>query len=139
MNDQELNETAMLLEAMELDIEEQLSAEDQILGEAGGLISWFKRMYTATDGSVTRDLEFEIQRGIKDEEHRKKLLAEIDQFIKEAEAAQKGGVVSDTFLAGAVGAWLRGKARSSGKIKEYIARLRSARAKLASAKITAKD
>lgn len=120
---------------MENYIEECFALGLEPLDEAGGLVSWIKRMYTAKDDSVVSELNLEIDRGIRDEDHRKKTLKDIDGFIEEAEKAESGGKLQD-FMHGALPGMInRGKARDSGAIRSYIAALKKIRARVVSAKI----
>ena len=107
---------------------------DGALEEAGGLLSWIKRLYTATDDRIPFELSGEIQRGVRDAAHRQKLLDEIDGFIREAEKAESGDSVGDFARGGLLGVRHRGDARSSGKIARYIKSLRAIRAKVQAVK-----
>lgn len=122
-------------------MENQLLSESSDLGlmdgaleEAGGLLSWLRRAYTATDPKVVMQLYTEILHGVKDEQHRKDLLAEIDGFLREAEAAESGSSVHDTAL-NLPGLHMRKGARDAGKIRAYIASLRKVREKVAHAQL----
>ena len=118
-----------LNEAVELDL------LDQALDEAGGLISWIKRRYTAVDGKLPGELEAEIQRGVRHEAHRSKLLDEIDEFIREAENAETGSSTDDFWKGSVAGTIMRGNSHSSGKIRDYVKALKDVRAKVAAAKV----
>lgn len=107
----------------------------EFIEEAGGVVSWLKRLYTATDDSVVHELEQDITIGIRSEEHRARLLREIDGFIREAREAEHGGALSDFMRGGVIALQKRGDARRTGTIRAYIQRLETVRAKVASFKI----
>ena len=82
----------MLIE--ETCIELGLECDDDVaLEEAGGIISWIARIYTGKDRDLPGEIEKELET-IKTEEHRKKLLEEIDEFIGQAKSdnVSNGGV-----------------------------------------------
>lgn len=112
----------------------ELRLLDEVLEEAGGLLSWVKRLYAATDDRIPFELTGEIQRGVRDSAHRQKLLDEIDDFIREAEKAESGDSTGDFLRGGVIGVSRRGDARSSGKIARYIESLRAIRAKVQAVK-----
>jgi hypothetical protein len=104
------------------------------LEEAGGISSWLKRMYTATDDGLVNQLNMEVVHRVKTKVDQEKFLKEIDDFIAEAEHAQSGGKGSDFLHGGLVGMAKRGEARDTGKIRHYIEKLKKVRARVVAVK-----
>ena len=62
--------------------------------EAGGVLSWLRRMFTNVDPEIEDQLRADLSQ-IGSEEDRSKLLQEIDFFLKEAQKSKSDGVVGD--------------------------------------------
>jgi hypothetical protein len=128
------------------------------LSEAGGLFSWIKRHYLAHDSSAAPEMRKEIEHGVRDEEHRKELIAHCDKLIHEAEhswhvgsgmvlgtaaragAAMVGGPVTAIgnlhWLVGVVG---RTAARSTGAVRKYIEAVKAVRSEIEKAPVAKKE
>ena len=119
-------------------LEECITLDVEYLDEAGGILSWIKRSYTATDSNLVTELNLELAHRIKAPEDKTKMLKEIDEFIEEAERSVPDNKLRDFSSGALIGVAMRGHARDSGKIKEYLEKLKRVRARVAAFKVPTK-
>jgi hypothetical protein len=114
----------------------------QVLAEAGGLISWVKRVYSGKDDSASGEIEKE-SKGKLTAAKKKELLAHVEKLIDEAEKeigkgedGQSKGLMmrmGRTLLGGWPSLLLRAMNRSNGGIAAYLSSLRAVKTKLQAA------
>jgi hypothetical protein len=80
-----INEAAECI-GLGIDPDNEMLDEIDALDEAGGIVSWLARAYTGKDKDLPAEIEKELE-SIKTKEAKEKMLADIDDFIKEAEAS----------------------------------------------------
>ncbi len=110
----------------------------EVLQEAGGVLSWLKRWISGTDSNLLDELRADIDK-IKTEEDKRKVLADIDKFLKQAKGLTGGQiaafVLTNPILWGGIALVVRAIKSNDGSTKEYIEAMQKLRSEVLAIKV----